>query len=209
VLEAIYAEDVEPHLTELAYHFAEASPAGDASIAVGYARRAGERRGRPRSTKRPLDPARPAASDSAVPATRSGAISSWVGERRCSRETADAQRTSVRRRRSRRRFCRRTAWLGQRSYGGTRSRGARAGDSYLVRLLQDALLRSAKRTAGSVHGAREVGRRLRDQPHGSLGHRSVGRPSRWRATFQIGRRSPTRSRPGSNRSGGRRTPLSV
>ena len=42
-LEGLYAESVEPHLAELAHHFAAAAPAGDADKAVEYACRAGER----------------------------------------------------------------------------------------------------------------------------------------------------------------------
>jgi DNA-binding SARP family transcriptional activator len=42
-LEALYAENPEPHLAELAYHFAQAAPAGDAERAIRYARRAAER----------------------------------------------------------------------------------------------------------------------------------------------------------------------
>ncbi len=37
-----YSHDQEPHLAELAYHFAEAAPAGDVGKAVDYARRAGD-----------------------------------------------------------------------------------------------------------------------------------------------------------------------
>jgi DNA-binding SARP family transcriptional activator len=42
-IEALWAGNVEPHLAELAYHFGEAAPAGDAARAVDYARRAGDR----------------------------------------------------------------------------------------------------------------------------------------------------------------------
>ena len=42
-LEALYADDLAPHLAELAHHFAEAAPAGDDRKAVEYARRAGDR----------------------------------------------------------------------------------------------------------------------------------------------------------------------
>lgn len=42
-LEDLYAVDLEPHLTELSYHFCEAAPGGDVDKAVEYARRAGER----------------------------------------------------------------------------------------------------------------------------------------------------------------------
>lgn len=42
-LERIYDRDVEPHLTELAYHFVEAAPGGDVDRAVGYAGRAADR----------------------------------------------------------------------------------------------------------------------------------------------------------------------
>ena len=42
-IEDLWAGNVEPHLAELAYHFAEAAPAGDAERAVAYARRAGDR----------------------------------------------------------------------------------------------------------------------------------------------------------------------
>ena len=42
-IEALWAGNVEPHLAELAYHFGEAAPAGDAERAVDYARRAGDR----------------------------------------------------------------------------------------------------------------------------------------------------------------------
>ena len=43
-LEALYADDEEPHLTELAHHFAQAAPAAP-ERAVDYARRAGDRAG--------------------------------------------------------------------------------------------------------------------------------------------------------------------
>jgi len=42
-LEALYADNIEPHLAELAYHFGEAAAAGDVEKAIDYARRAGER----------------------------------------------------------------------------------------------------------------------------------------------------------------------
>lgn len=38
-----YAGDEEPHLTELAHHFVQAAPGGDAERALTYARRAGDR----------------------------------------------------------------------------------------------------------------------------------------------------------------------
>lgn len=43
-LEALYGGRAEPHLAELAHHFVQAAPGGDADVlrAVGYARRAGE-----------------------------------------------------------------------------------------------------------------------------------------------------------------------
>jgi tetratricopeptide (TPR) repeat protein len=43
VLEELYANDLDPHLAELAHHFYSAVPAGDAGKAVQYARRAGDR----------------------------------------------------------------------------------------------------------------------------------------------------------------------
>ena len=42
-IEALHAGNEEPHLAELAYHFVQAAPAGDAERAVDYARRAGDR----------------------------------------------------------------------------------------------------------------------------------------------------------------------
>ena len=42
-LEALYATNPDPHLTELAHHFHEAVPAADAGKAIEYARRAGDR----------------------------------------------------------------------------------------------------------------------------------------------------------------------
>jgi DNA-binding SARP family transcriptional activator/tetratricopeptide (TPR) repeat protein len=42
-LEAVYADDLEPRLAELAHHFCLAAPAGEAGRAVEYARRAGDR----------------------------------------------------------------------------------------------------------------------------------------------------------------------
>jgi DNA-binding SARP family transcriptional activator len=42
-LETLYGEHEEPHLAELAYHFFEAAPGGDADKAVDYARRAASR----------------------------------------------------------------------------------------------------------------------------------------------------------------------
>jgi DNA-binding SARP family transcriptional activator/tetratricopeptide (TPR) repeat protein len=41
-LEHFYADDLQPHLAELAHHFYEASPSGDVSKAIGYAVRAAE-----------------------------------------------------------------------------------------------------------------------------------------------------------------------
>lgn len=43
VLEALYEQDPEPYLAELAHHFFEAAPGGDVDRAVEYARRAGDR----------------------------------------------------------------------------------------------------------------------------------------------------------------------
>ncbi len=43
VLEALYRDDIEGHLSELAHHFVLAAPGGDVERAVGYAKRAGER----------------------------------------------------------------------------------------------------------------------------------------------------------------------
>jgi tetratricopeptide (TPR) repeat protein len=45
-LETLYADDLDRHLAELAYHFFEASPQGDAGKAYDYARRAGDRAAR-------------------------------------------------------------------------------------------------------------------------------------------------------------------
>ncbi len=42
-LEAVYAADLEPHLSELALHYFAAAPAGTADAATEYARRAGHR----------------------------------------------------------------------------------------------------------------------------------------------------------------------
>jgi class 3 adenylate cyclase len=42
-LEEVHADDVEPHLAELAYHFLEAAPAGEAEKAVDYGERAARR----------------------------------------------------------------------------------------------------------------------------------------------------------------------
>ncbi len=42
-LEALYAENAEPHLAELAHHFFEAASAGNVGEAIDYARRAGDR----------------------------------------------------------------------------------------------------------------------------------------------------------------------
>jgi DNA-binding SARP family transcriptional activator len=42
-LEALYAEDPDPHLAELAYHFFEAAPGGDREKALDYTTRAGKR----------------------------------------------------------------------------------------------------------------------------------------------------------------------
>jgi tetratricopeptide (TPR) repeat protein len=42
-LEAFYRQDLDPHLAELARHFFEAAPGGNAGKAVGYAERAGHR----------------------------------------------------------------------------------------------------------------------------------------------------------------------
>jgi len=41
-LESVYADDVEPHLGELAHHFAEAARGGDVRKAIDYCRRAAE-----------------------------------------------------------------------------------------------------------------------------------------------------------------------
>ncbi|MDO8615442.1 MAG: protein kinase [Dehalococcoidia bacterium] len=43
VLEELYSDSADPHLAELAYHFAEAAPGGDVDKAMDYARRAGQR----------------------------------------------------------------------------------------------------------------------------------------------------------------------
>jgi tetratricopeptide (TPR) repeat protein len=42
-LEAVYGEDIEPHLAEVAHHYVAAAPSGYAEKAVDYATRAGER----------------------------------------------------------------------------------------------------------------------------------------------------------------------
>ena len=42
-LETLYAGNMEPHLAELAHHFYQAAPGGDAGKAIDYARRAGDR----------------------------------------------------------------------------------------------------------------------------------------------------------------------
>ena len=42
-LESLYSQSPEPHLAELAHHFFEAAPGGNAARAVEYARRAGDR----------------------------------------------------------------------------------------------------------------------------------------------------------------------
>lgn len=42
-IEAMHAEDLDPHLGELAYHFSQAAVAGVADKAIDYARRAGDR----------------------------------------------------------------------------------------------------------------------------------------------------------------------
>ena len=43
MLESLYADDPEPHLAELAHHFCEAAPLGEADKAIGYASGAAER----------------------------------------------------------------------------------------------------------------------------------------------------------------------
>ena len=43
VLEGLYGDDAEPHLSELAHHFVRAAQGGDADTAIDYARRAGDR----------------------------------------------------------------------------------------------------------------------------------------------------------------------
>jgi tetratricopeptide (TPR) repeat protein len=43
LLEDLYRDDIDGHLSELAHHFVLAAPGGDVGRAVGYARRAGER----------------------------------------------------------------------------------------------------------------------------------------------------------------------
>ena len=43
VLEVFYRQDLDPHLAELAHHFCQAAPGGDAAKAVSYAERAGRR----------------------------------------------------------------------------------------------------------------------------------------------------------------------
>jgi class 3 adenylate cyclase len=42
-LEEVHADNLEPHLAELAHHFYEAAPGGDVDKAIDYARRAGDR----------------------------------------------------------------------------------------------------------------------------------------------------------------------
>jgi eukaryotic-like serine/threonine-protein kinase len=46
VLEHVFAADLEPHLSAIAHHFAQAAPLGDAEMAVEYAMRAGDRAAR-------------------------------------------------------------------------------------------------------------------------------------------------------------------
>jgi hypothetical protein len=41
-LKEAFGDDLEPHLAELAHHFARSTPLGDAALAVGYATRAGD-----------------------------------------------------------------------------------------------------------------------------------------------------------------------
>src|SRR5439155_9708827 len=43
VLEALYGDDAEPHLSELAHHFVEAARGGDVEKAVDYASHSGVR----------------------------------------------------------------------------------------------------------------------------------------------------------------------
>ena len=43
MLEDVYRNDLDPHLSEIAHHLALAAPVGDASAAVAYLVRAGDR----------------------------------------------------------------------------------------------------------------------------------------------------------------------
>ena len=43
VLEKLYAENLDPHLAEIAHHFVQAGPGGDCAKAIDYAARAGQR----------------------------------------------------------------------------------------------------------------------------------------------------------------------
>ncbi len=43
VLEGLFADDLEPHLAEIAYHLSQAAPLGEAARAVEYSVRAGDR----------------------------------------------------------------------------------------------------------------------------------------------------------------------
>jgi tetratricopeptide (TPR) repeat protein len=43
VLQALFDDDLEPHLAELAHHFTQSAPLGDAALAVEYSIRAGDR----------------------------------------------------------------------------------------------------------------------------------------------------------------------
>ena len=45
-LVALHARELDPHLAEIAHHYAEAAPSGDRGPAVAFARRAGDRAGR-------------------------------------------------------------------------------------------------------------------------------------------------------------------
>jgi tetratricopeptide (TPR) repeat protein len=171
VLEALYAEDIEPHLAELAYHFVEASPAGDASIAIGYARRAGERA----ATVLAYEEAARLFGEalqlwdlggSRDRELRCDLLLGRGGAQMRAGETAEAQRnlleaaTIAKAMRSPDRLAR--AALG---YGGSFAWGRAAGDAYTVPLLRDAL-QSIGEDEGSIRArllARLAGA-LRDQP---------------------------------------------
>src|SRR4029453_4810820 len=43
VLQALFDDDLEPHLAELAHHFTQSAPLGDATPAVEFSIRAGDR----------------------------------------------------------------------------------------------------------------------------------------------------------------------
>ena len=146
-LEALYADETEPHLAELAYHFLEGARAGSKQKAIEYARRAGDRAARLlayEEAARFYGTALGLVEDQLVRCRLLLAL----GEAHARAGDGDAARTAFLRAADEAKAlgaadCLARAALG---YGG-RIVWSRPTDDRLVPLLEDALARSASRTA--------------------------------------------------------------